>query len=217
MEENEISAFIERLELLRGSDSIPDFARRCDVIPNTMKNYFGNSLPSFENLRKIASACNVTTDWLVFGRAIADTTNSIVIPEFDIRASAGNGQQLVREVEATHEIAFSKDFIQRYVALTDNLGIVQGQGDSMKKPDGTGIHDGDMLIVNFSVREHRYDDVYLLDINGFVMVKRLKRLVAGGFEVISDNPDYGRETLSPDQTHDIRVLGHVVWHGHPTR
>ena len=62
--ESEDTKFIERLELIKGNDSVRSFAKKCGINEGTMLRYFNGSLPSISNAYMIAKACDVSLTWL---------------------------------------------------------------------------------------------------------------------------------------------------------
>ena len=74
----------------------------------------------------------------------------------------------------------------------------------MTNADGTGIHDGDWVLVDTSLTKPINGKVFLLEIIGDgTTVKRLRQ-VAGQWVFLSDNP--GGETWTADQ---VRIVGEV--------
>ncbi len=207
--------FVSRLMALKGDRSETQFAKDCDIALATLRKYFDGSKPSIEQAAKISQSNGISLDWLITGvDKEPPDLKSVSIPKIHAKASAGRGLALVEDEGIYDHMTLSRDFLRQYVLNTDDVAAIEAQGDSMTKPDGSGIQDGDLLLVDKSVTEHFADKIYALDINGYLMVKRVKRLVTGGFEIISDNPEYGTEKVDEKQMSSLRILGHVFWHGH---
>ena len=48
-----------------------------------------------------------------------------------------------------------------------------------------------------------------------LLVKRISRRLDGVIDVISDNPQYARETIGPDRMHELRIVARVVYYCRP--
>lgn len=103
--------FLERLNALRGDNSIVGFARDCGIPQQTMSAYCkGERVPGAEALLQIASTNVVSVDWL-FG--LTDSRVGTCAPAPDPAALAK-----IAELEA--EIA------KLNAALAEKDGIIQG-------------------------------------------------------------------------------------------
>lgn len=110
----------------------------------------------------------------------------INIPQYDVRASMGDGQVLPSDyIDTVRRITVSSEFLlEQGVSYTKaaNLAVVTGFGESMNKT----FSNGDPLIIDQGVNSVVTDGVYLFTLGGDIFVKRLQRLVAG-IRVISDS------------------------------
>ncbi|HEX4173360.1 MAG TPA: S24 family peptidase, partial [Acetobacteraceae bacterium] len=59
--------------------------------------------------------------------------------------------------------------------------------------------------------------VYVLEIAGERLVKRVQPKLDGSLTLISDNAAYEAEHVAPAQAGEIRVIGRVLWTCGPTR
>ena len=80
-----------------------------------------------------------------------------------------------------------------------------------------GIQDGDMLLVDAAENRFRSFGVYVLEIAGERLVKRVQPKLDGSLALISDNAAYETEHIPPAQASDIRVVGRVLWTCGPPR
>ncbi|HTW71412.1 MAG TPA: S24 family peptidase, partial [Acetobacteraceae bacterium] len=55
--------------------------------------------------------------------------------------------------------------------------------------------------------------VYVLEIGGERLVKRVQRKLDGSLVLISDNEAYHPDQVSGDMLRDVTVIGRVVWGG----
>ena len=95
----------------------------------------------------------------------------------------------------------------------DRLLLEVAAGESMLP----GIQDGDILFVDAT--EHRFAafGVYVLEIAGERLVKRVQPKLDGGLTLISDNRAYEAEHIPPPQAGDVHVVGRVLWICGPLR
>jgi hypothetical protein len=135
-----------------------------------------------------------------------------VIPSHVRHASAGkaaaasNGQD--DQVSLAGDMAFSFRWLrQTFGHTTGRLSSILVRGDSM----ATTLLDGDTIIVDEGVQDVEVDGIYVFDFYGRRLVKRLQQLSDGTLLLISDNPNYQRETVPRDRARDIRVIGRMVW------
>jgi len=82
-------------------------------------------------------------------------------------------------------------------------------GDSME-PD---IRDGDMLLLDTSDQTFRHFGVYVIEVRGERLVKRVQRKFDGSLILISDNAKYLPESIDAELAKDVTVVGRVIWRG----
>ena len=131
----------------------------------------------------------------------AERATTLRVPRLDVAASAGPGAAV------DGEALLGLDVMP--VALMRALGVREGQasvirvaGDSM----APGLVDGDRLLIDEASRTpHARGGVYVVRIDGVLLVKRVRRegrrLLAS-----SDNPDALPVPVGP-----VEVIGRAVW------
>lgn len=75
------------------------------------------------------------------------------------------------------------------------------------------LNDKDIILINHDDREPR-EGIYVLRIDGQLIVKRVQRLPGSILRITSTNPAY--EPFSVDMNNvlgDFAVVGKVVWYG----
>lgn len=132
----------------------------------------------------------------------------IIVPKHEVEASAGNGS-LVNTETIVDYLAFKKQFIKNLGLDSSHLALIDVRGDSMSPT----INDGDLVLLDTRCQKIDSEGVYVINVNGLLLVKRLRIRVSGVIDIVSDNSLYGIETLSGDQLAGIFVIGRVVWHG----
>ena len=138
---------------------------------------------------------------------LADT--HVVVPQFDVGASAGPGALPDRERPRSH-IAFDAGWL-RHLGAGDvrKLSTIRVEGDSMAPT----LADGDEILVDRSDAGSRLrDGIYVLRVDDALIVKRLSvNPAARSVSIRSDNEAYPGWPDCP--LGSIDVVGRVVWAG----
>ena len=191
----------ERARLARHMDW--DSAKLSKVLNGTRKVQAEEipKLLSFFGLGEDASA--------VADRQDGDERTYALIPVYDVEASAGPGL-VAPETEA---VAYRLELPADYIAsLTDShprhLQVISVKGVSMLPT----LKPGDLVMIDRAKTSLTYDGLFVLDIDGAILVKRIGRSPRPGFvTVISDN-DREQPSFERAMKH-IKVLGKVIWAG----
>ncbi|PHR17261.1 MAG: hypothetical protein COA37_22915 [Hoeflea sp.] len=213
-----------RLVELRGDATREEFASALDVHANTIGNYErGDRQPDTEFLGLLRERIGVDINWLITGEGNShvkpdsrrDTSNQVAIPRYAIHASAGGGAVVLSE-EVEDYFTVSPDWLGRYLPRGARAGIIEARGDSMEPT----IADGDILILNFSIDSSAVNDggVFVISVDGVLLVKRLQVTVDGHILIRSDNDLYEQEKVTREFADErITVHAKVVWSGGPIR
>jgi len=158
-----------------------------------------------KNLRRIMDDMRVLSDRRSERPSGADM---ILLPTYSgVHASAGPGAVPVSN-QADGVISLSTRFLRDQGAVPERCTVIWARGDSMTPT----IPDGSALIVDHSQTEIRNGLIMVIDVDGDLLVKRIRRSVGGGgIELISDNPAYGIETVPPALLPQLHVVGRVVY------
>jgi len=132
----------------------------------------------------------------------------VMIPSYDIRASAGFGAFVEREWTDTH-MPFQSRFLKTLTSSSpENLSILTVLGDSMTPT----LADGDSILVDSREKILRREGIYVIRNDDTLSVKRISVNPTSGLLAIkSDNPFY--ETWPDCKPEDIDIIGRVVWAG----
>ena len=135
-------------------------------------------------------------------------TGIIMIPAYDIRASAGFGAFVEREWTDNY-IPFQNTLLKKLTPSNpDNLSILSVTGDSM---DPT-LSDEDLILVDTQEAGMKTDGIYVIRNEDTLSVKRISINPANGLLTIkSDNPLY--ETWPDCKLDDVQLIGKVIWVG----
>jgi phage repressor protein C with HTH and peptisase S24 domain len=133
----------------------------------------------------------------------------VQVPRYDIHASAGGGS-LIHDESIVDHLAFKRDWLtQAMGCMPDKVCIIQVRGDSMAPT----FNDTDLLLLDLRATSNRTEAVYVIQLQGSLLVKRLRFKINGAVDVISDNARYGIETLTNHEATQLTIVGRVVWHG----
>ena len=69
------------------------------------------------------------------------------------------------------------------------------------------------MLIDSTDQTFRNFGIYVLEINGERLVKRVQRKHDGSLVLISDNSVYQVDTVSKEAAGDVTVVGRVVWVG----
>ncbi|MGQ0663798.1 MAG: XRE family transcriptional regulator [Pseudomonadota bacterium] len=202
----------ERARKLGFSDA--EVARRSGIGARTYSHYVNDKREA--DYAKLVRICRVleTSPNELFGAsspplpAGVDDEEFASVPVYDIRAAAGPGQWIDRE-HIRHRVVFRRQWLREVLNATlDKLAVIAADGESMAPT----INDGDHMLVDLSQTTPRRDGIYVIRLDGDVMVKRLtidpvRRLV----QITSDNKLH--PGLEPVPLADLHIAGRVVWIG----
>lgn len=152
-------------------------------------------------------------DALVEGMALfssgALSGQYVEVPRYDVAASAGGGA-VIRDEAVVDHLAFKRDWIVKELGLdAGHLALIAIRGDSML---GT-INSGDLVLLDTRPGMGYSDGIYVIQLQGALLCKRLHFKLTGVVEVMSDNKAYATEVVSAEELGRLTVVGRVVWHG----
>lgn len=130
----------------------------------------------------------------------------ITIQYIHINPSCGTGTIVTAEADVT-PVKIGREIIKNiWNSKPEDLKIFKASGDSMQET----ITDNDLLLIDLSKTDFRNGGIFLLTINNDWYIKRLRMRLTGELDIISDNAKYPIETLSPDTTTEIKIIGRVI-------
>lgn len=184
---------------------VPELSEASGVPTTTLYSFLDKKSRNMrsDTLAKVMAALDgpVSDGLIVAGEAYHP------IPVYDIRAAAGAGA-LVEDGQPTSYQVFREQFLSRIARQIGDLSVIQVSGDSMWDT----LHDGDMVLVDRSVRRIVKDGIYVLLYDDELLVKRCQRdLSDDGVDIMSDNPRYKSYHITGDER--LRVIGRVIWIG----
>ncbi|HGW2997532.1 TPA: XRE family transcriptional regulator [Escherichia coli] len=228
------TTFGERLRKVVGDKSIRQFASECGISYGAMHKYFsGLTQPTLDNLVVLAKTAGVSIEWLAVGSgsegqvqrtevistsaaAVSDVNGNkvdleefIFVPRYNVAASAGYGEWNDDETPM-FTVSFRRYWVVNHLkADPKQLSVISVHGDSM---DGV-LNDKDIILVNHGDKEPR-EGIYVLRLDGQLIVKRVQRLPGAELYITSTNPAYKPFTIDLHNVpSDFDVVGKVVWYG----
>lgn len=214
-----------------------ELSRKTAIPRRTLEEYLtGESEPKASRIAAIARAAGVSAHWLVTGEGephqvglrtgagvqrISDLpitelrepgARYVYLPLYDVRAAAGGAGSLVEEGEhAVDVLAFKEEWIRRELrASPDDLRLIYVEGDSME-PD---LRAGDIILVDHTDTRATREGIYVIRMDGALLVKQLQRLPGSLIKVNSRNPAYEPFTVpmaTIEEPNGFAVVGRVVW------
>jgi phage repressor protein C with HTH and peptisase S24 domain len=229
----ERAAFTARLHMiLQHWPSADRLARAMGVSPSAFRKWLrGEAEPSRERLVALAEAAKVGIGWLAKGegptpsfepsaqrggRTPSDTAERgitpsrfVLLPRQPEGVAAGTGSPSPPQPDVGF-IAFRHDWVRAAFGIEpDDLVLETAVGESMLPT----IQDGDLLLVDTTDRTFSSFGVYVLEIHGERLVKRVQRKLDGSLVLISDNNAYQPDQVTGELLNSITVIGRVVWGG----
>ncbi|ETI64494.1 peptidase S24 [Sphingobium sp. C100] len=144
----------------------------------------------------------------VVSARVRGTPAVVSVPRLSLGASAGGGT-LDEDERAAGVMAFDARWLRHLGVRPQRVSIIRVDGESMAPT----LSDGDDIMVDHDDDAERLrDGVYVLRLDGVLMVKRIALgPLRGRFSVLSDNAHY------PDWTDIdpalVDIVGRVVWTG----
>ncbi|MBN3237703.1 hypothetical protein H5A46_10160 [Pectobacterium versatile] len=191
-----------------------------------MHKYFaGTTQPTLDNLVTLSEKTGCSLEWLATGKENTlesscanacdvignpvDIEEFAFIPRYDVRAAAGHGA--LNETETPKfPMAFRKYWIKNFLnADPHHLFVITVDGSSL---EGT-LNDGDNILVNGADTDPK-EGIYVLRVDGHLLVKLVQRVPGGLLKVSSTNTAYEPFTVDMNnQPQDFAIIGRVVWFG----
>lgn len=198
-----------------------ELAEMAGVSPGAVTQWFTGDTANLaaDTLIKLAKGLRVRVEWLKEGLGPMepddepedDFKDFVMVRRLDVKASAGNGNLVFFESDKG-KVAFRRDFLKSEGAKESEALVCYADGQSMEPT----IPDGAVLLVNLGGTEFVNNGIFVLRLEGEVLVKRLRREVGGGILIVSDNQDKNRYPdihITPDKEDLLSIVGRVFWMG----
>lgn len=197
-----------------------DFARAVGIKPVTYRAYEGGQNGYAKHAALFASRLGVPTDWLLEGgpliageilapeitdESAAEHLDAVLLPEVEVAYSMGGGS-INDPFPVVQMVPFSRAWLESLTrSPASMLMVARGDGDSMTPT----IMDQDIVIIDRADRRFNSQDrIWAVAYGEFGMIKRVRALPDGQFQINSDNPAVTPIIATHDELHFIgRVVG----------
>lgn len=215
--------FLKRcLQMVDVAGGISKAANLADVSMPTIRRWLdGEVEPRLSSLANLASALNVSLDWVYFGEESNEIKPEIILSKdaklcsdfefikgYNVQASAGHGV-LNNNEEPTRYLAFRKKWLRFKNLSPNNLVIIFVKGDSMQPT----IYDNDTILINLAQKNLIDGFIYVLRQGEDLLVKRIQKL-PNGVRLISDNKFYDKVDILGSELESFEIIGQVVHVSH---
>ena len=211
---------IERLMEAFGVSKAAGLAKALDVTAAVITNWKRRETIPYKEVYEASRATGYSMDWILTGQGIPQTDKIQVIQEADdychisqysIEASAGQGA-LVEAENIDQHLAFKESWLRKSGINPTNLIAIYARGDSMEPT----IFSGDSLVIDKTKDTVTSDGgVYVINYDGELFVKRVQKQLDGLVAITSDNKNYRDMTIPTQDLSKLKIIGRVVWSGHP--
>ena len=169
----------------------------------------GESEPDRKNLIDLAAFLQLPAAYLMLGNDGAFTPedihdNTITIPVMSVESP----NEFFEPSKSIRSIRVEKNWIQSKSTTNDfnALRIINIEGDNMRPT----LIRGDYAIVDTSINTFTIEGIYLVKIQGQMMIKRLLRNLDGGLELTNDHTQYPSLTIPANNVQAIEIIGKCI-------
>lgn len=131
------------------------------------------------------------------------------IDYYDVRAAAGlTGFENSDYPEIISSLYLTDDGMAQLVGKksSDGICLVNVPTDSMEPT----IRKGDIVFLDTKVNAYSGDGIYAFAIDGALFIKRIQKMIGGGYRMISDNEIYPPEQISDDVCENAKFIGRFI-------
>lgn len=171
----------------------------------------GKSTKKLQNpnagVESASSDYHAENELLPMGKQQAKDMGIALIPELELGYSMGGGN-VIELFEHTGVAPFKREWLRPMMKGSfDELFVAKGEGDSMIPT----MLDGDIVLIDTAQKNIlQQDRIWALSYGDLGMIKRVRKLPDGGYQINSDNPAVTPMTAYDGEMH---VIGRVIWVG----
>ncbi|WP_394183389.1 S24 family peptidase [Marinomonas posidonica] len=214
------SDVIERMIVAAGAKHASELAKLLNVTSSVIANWKKRDTIPYKEVYELSRKNGFSMDWILTGHGEPQTDKIQVLPEKDdychisqysIEASAGQGA-LVEAENIDQHLAFKESWLRKSGINPANLIAIYARGDSMEPT----IYSGDSLVIDKTKNTVTSDGgIYVINYDGELFVKRVQKQLDGLVAITSDNKNYQPMTIPLEGLSKLKIIGRVVWSGHP--
>lgn len=183
-----------------------EFSRKYGTPKPTISTWRKRNTIPWEKIEDIVQNANLSLDYVVLGKEVRGK-KSQETHLFDLvsaKVSAGAGLESY-EVETIDRIQID-DYFFRTQPDPKSTFIMEVEGDSMNPT----LRYGDCIVIDKKQHQIKDNGIYVINVDGELMVKRLQKKMNGDVLIISDNKFYTTESISVNSQQILCVVGRVV-------
>ncbi|MBN6068857.1 helix-turn-helix transcriptional regulator [Aggregatibacter actinomycetemcomitans] len=203
-----------------------DLAEALGVSTMAIGDLINNKTKKPRNLLELSEILGVDIKWLQSGEgelpeiSTALSNTELVttqhdglhrhrIDYLDVRAAAGmSGFENSDYPEIISSLFLTDEGMLQLVGKKSANGIciVNVPTDSMEPT----IRKGDIVFIDTKINAYNGDGIYAFTIEGALFIKRVQKLVGGGYRLHSDNKDYDPQDITDDIYQTARFIGRFI-------
>ena len=211
---------IERMLIATDCKNPAELARLLQTGPATVANWKKRNMAPYKEIYNISRQFGYSMDWILTGKGeskegkiqvVSEDEGYFHVPQYSIEASAGQGTLIEAETIDQH-LSFKESWLRRSGINPTDLIAMYARGDSMEPT----IYSGDSLVIDKTMNSVTSDGgIYVINYDGELFVKRVQKQLNGTVAITSDNKNYGDIVIPSSDLNTLRIIGRVVWSGHP--
>lgn len=209
------SEILDEIRRLKGLESDTALGAIFGVKQSTVASWRARSSLPYEEIIAFCDREGVSTDELFsLSHAHREVTRQetprldeyVKVPRYEVAASAGGGS-VVRSEQIVDFMSFKREWLRVQLGLSPNqVAVISVLGDSMEP----FLFDGDLILIDTNVPGIENNAVYILQVDGGLLVKRVQKKIDGTVIVKSDNERYEPEVFRGEAVAQLRVVGRLV-------
>ena len=229
-------AFGARLAALADQQkSVEQFARKIGVSPSALRKWLkGQAEPRRDTLVALARAAGVSVEWLTTGKgptrrvrrpaevppglaetrpvyaSVSDLGDDYIVTPRRRATMPARGDAVVQSDQIVDDLAFRTDWVRRGLGLEPEQLLLIEVAEGSRQGD---VRRRDLLLLDTGISRVRDGALYVLDLNGDLAVKRIRKKLDGTLVIEGTDADPQSEEVAPADVSSLPIVGRVVWVG----
>lgn len=203
-----------------------DLAKKLRVSTMAIGDLINNKTKKPRNILELAEILGVDAKWLQSGEGeLPEISTALVTSELaatshdgrhkhridylDVRAAAGlTGFENSDYPEVISSLYLTDEGMLQIIGKKNANGIciVNVPTDSMEPT----IRKGDIVFIDTKINAYNGDGIYAFTIDGALFIKRIQKMIGGGYRMISDNEIYPPEVISDEVCQTAKFIGRFI-------
>ena len=199
-----------------------DLAKKLRVSTMAIGDLINNKTKKPRNILELAEILGVDAKWLQSGEGelpeistalspseLIDTQHKHRIDYLDVRAAAGlTGFENSDYPEIVSSLFLSDEGLLQIIGRKSAAGIkiVNVPTDSMEPT----IRKSDWVLLDTNIDYYNGDGIYAFAIDDALFIKRIQKLVGGGYRLHSDNKDYDPQDITDEICQTAKFIGRFI-------